>query len=177
MPVAVVSRFLALLALVSLLLAVAVVVGRTTRAGAPILAHLRPVALPLAAAIAGVATAGSLYYSEILGFVPCRLCWWQRIAMYPLALVLTVAAIRRDVSIRLSASLLAGAGLAVSTYHYVIERVPTLAGEACASDVPCTVRWVDEFGFASLPFMAGAGFIGILALVAIARPLSEEEAS
>lgn len=76
--VALVSRFLALLAIVALLLALAVVVERV-RGGGPVLDRLRPVALPIATAVAGVATAGSLYYSEVVGFLtrfspasPCR---------------------------------------------------------------------------------------------------------
>ncbi|MEX2556105.1 MAG: universal stress protein [Actinomycetota bacterium] len=56
----------------------------------------RPAALPLAWAVALVATTGSLYYSEVAGYVPCTICWYQRVAMYPMALVLCIASFRRD---------------------------------------------------------------------------------
>ena len=71
--------------------------------------------------------AGSLYFSEVAHFVPCRLCWYQRIAMYPLVLLLGIATLRRDVGIRLYAIPLAAIGAAVSIYHVQLERFPDQA--------------------------------------------------
>ena len=67
---------------------------------APVRDGLRSQGLALAALVAAVATAGSLYLSEGAHLVPCRLCWYQRTMMYPLAVILIIAAIRRDWSIR-----------------------------------------------------------------------------
>ena len=63
----------------------------------------------IAATVALTATLGSLYFSEVAHYVPCRLCWFQRIAMYPLAVVLVIAAVRRDRAVRWYAGPLAAA--------------------------------------------------------------------
>ena len=90
------------------------------------LAAVTPAALTLAAGVAVVATLGSLYYSEVADFPPCRLCWFQRIGMYPLAVILPVAAWRRDRQVRWYALPLAVGGGAVSIYHVLVERFPSL---------------------------------------------------
>lgn len=114
-------------------------------------------------AIAGTATAGSLYYSEVAHFTPCLFCWYQRIAMYPLAVVLLVGSIARDRNVWRYVVPIAAIGLLLSLYHYQLEMFPEQA-TACSSGVPCNVRLVEEFGFISLAFMAGCGFLSILAL-------------
>lgn len=122
---------------------------------------LASVVLMVAAAIATVSMLGSLYYSEIRGFVPCELCWYQRIAMYSLAIILVVAVVRRDIPIAPYALTLSVIGFGVSTYHYYIQMFG--GGDSCGLDASCAVRWVDTFGFVSIPFMAGAGFFGVAA--------------
>jgi len=130
--------------------------------------------LALAAIVASVATAGSLYLSEGGHLVPCRLCWFQRIAMYPLSVLLTIAAIRRDWSIRPYAITLAGVGLLISTWHYVIEWFPNLEGVGgrCDPSNPCSaLPFARRFGYVSIPLMAGTAFICILvALLARSSP-------
>lgn len=115
-------------------------------------------------AIAATAMASSLYYSEIVHYTPCELCWFQRIAMYPLAVLLGIAVVTRD---RLSPKYpvaLAGIGLTISIYHYQLELFPNQAQLCTGEAVSCTVRFVEEFGFVSIPFMAGASFLTILLL-------------
>jgi disulfide bond formation protein DsbB len=130
-----------------------------------------PVALWLAFGVAATATAGSLYLSEVAGFVPCSLCWYQRIAMYPLVVLLGLAAWRRDSGIRLYVAPLATIGALIAAYHVALERVPTLPSGACSLDAPCTVIWFERFGFVTIPVMALVGFLSILALVVVAlRP-------
>ncbi|MTV25244.1 disulfide bond formation protein B [Nitriliruptoraceae bacterium ZYF776] len=124
--------------------------------------------MPLAAAIAFTATAGSLWMSEVAGYVPCALCWYQRIAMYPLTVVAGVAAWRRDGQAWLTVLPIAAIGAIVSIYHLLIERVPGLAGP-CDPAAPCTIRWVEEFGFLTLPGMALTGFVAISLLALAAR--------
>jgi disulfide bond formation protein DsbB len=131
---------------------------------------LRPFALWLAFAVAAVATLGSLYYSEIANFTPCRLCWYQRAAMYPLAPILGIAAILRDPRVRYLAIPIATVGAAISVYHYQLEMFPDQSSGFCSATVPCTVRWFEVFGFVSLAFMALTGFLAIIALTSIARP-------
>lgn len=102
---------------------------------------------------------GSLYFSEVANFAPCRLCWYQRIAMYPLALLSLVAALRRDRRVMPYFAVLASVGFVISVYHYLLEWFPRLESGVCSVDVPCTAVWFREFGFVSLAFMAGSAFL------------------
>lgn len=126
-------------------------------------------ALPLAWLVAVVATAGSLYYSEIADFIPCTLCWYQRIAMYPLSLILGVAVIARDRAAWRYVLPLSLVGAAVSIYHYQLEVFPEQGHGACDPTVPCSTRYFEEFGFVSLSFMALSGFVFITTMVLVAR--------
>ncbi len=125
--------------------------------------NFRPLLLPVALGIAAVAMVGSLYYSEVAGYTPCELCWYQRICMYPLVAVLAIALIRRDRAGGLYALPLTVVGLGLSIYHY---RLQLSGGESsvCDASAPCTFRWVDTFGFVTIPFMAACGFLGVAGL-------------
>jgi disulfide bond formation protein DsbB len=118
--------------------------------------------------VAAVAMGGSLYYSEVAHFVPCELCWYQRICMYPLALILLIAAVRRDRGIVFTVVPLAGIGAAIAAYHTQLQAFPEQRS-FCPTTTPCTTRYVWQFGFVSLPFMALAGFCLIIALAVLAR--------
>jgi disulfide bond formation protein DsbB len=157
-------------------LVVAALLARSDPGGAAarLLADVRPVALWGAFAVAAVSTLGSLYYSEVEGFAPCEYCWYQRIAMYPLAVILGIAAWRGDVSVRRYAIPVAAIGLAVSVYHYQLEWFPE-QGSSCSALVPCTARYFEQFGFISLAFMAMTGFAAIIALLAVAAPAPADE--
>jgi len=128
---------------------------------APVDPRLARWALPAAASFAITAMLGSLYYSEVAGYVPCQLCWYQRIAMYSLAIILLIAAVRRDEGIVIYGLSLSVLGFGISMYHYYAQLFPR--GDTCGPDASCSVRWVDVFGFVSIPLMAGAGFFGIAA--------------
>ncbi|MCX7620526.1 MAG: disulfide bond formation protein B [Acidimicrobiales bacterium] len=180
------SLFFALLSLLALAgtgIAIATVLAdRVAAPASP--AHrwrddLRRVALPLAAMVMTVTMLGSLYYSEIAGYTPCKLCWLQRICAYPLAVVLVIAAIRRDAGIRPYAITLAAIGMPISIYHSWIQWFPPSSGTSfCTTDAPCTERWVFEFGFVTLPFMALSAFLFTLASMAVlgaSRPTRNEE--
>jgi len=131
----------------------------------------------LAFVVAATCTLGSLYFSEIAEFTPCRLCWFQRIAMYPLSVILLVGAIRRDPAVRWYAGPLALIGAGVSTYHTLIEWRPALDTGACEATGPsCTYVWFREFGFLSLATMALVGFLTILILLFVRFPATLGEA-
>lgn len=170
------NLFFAFLSLAALALAVAIPVAALVARNAPdgpvaaLLADLRPIALWLAFAIAAVSTAGSLYYSEVQNFTPCVLCWYQRIAMYPLTVVLGIAAFRGDHGIKRYGIPLAAIGAAIAIYHYQLELFPQQSSGVCDVAVPCTARWFEVFGFVSLAFMALTGFLAIIALLSISRP-------
>lgn len=116
------------------------------------------------------ATLGSLYFSEVANFNPCRLCWFQRIAMYPLAVVLLVGAVRKDPDVRWYGVPLAAIGVAISGWHSLIEWRPALDDGACEFQGPsCTFIWFREFGL-SLANMALIGFLTILILLLVRFP-------
>jgi disulfide bond formation protein DsbB len=125
----------------------------------------------LAFIVAAGATLGSLYFSEIADFVPCRLCWFQRIAMYPLTVVLLVGAIRKDAAVGWYAGPLAIIGAAIAGWHTLIEWRPQLDNGQCELTGPsCTYVWFREFGFISLATMALTGFLTILILLFVRFP-------
>ncbi len=121
----------------------------------------------LAWLVAFGATVGSLYFSEVANYNPCRLCWFQRIAMYPLAVILLVGALRKDDNVRWYAVPLAVIGAAISGWHSLIEWRPALDNGECEFQGPsCTFVWFREFGL-SLANMALIGFLTILILLLV----------
>ncbi len=121
--------------------------------------------------IACGAMAGSLYFSDIIGFVPCLFCWYQRIAMYPLVVVLGVGLLRADAGVWRFALPLPLIGLGMAAYHVALQYQPTLELIPCDSGVPCSGRYVAVFGFVSIPVMSGAAFMMISALLLLVRQL------
>jgi disulfide bond formation protein DsbB len=171
------ERFFTLLAFAAGGLALTLLAARLFAVGGQLIEAVRPVRLWLAWLIAAVAMAGSLYFSESANLVPCKLCWFQRIAMYPLALVLLIAAIRRDEGVARYTVPVALVGATISSYHYLIEWRPSLGGGSCDITAPCNVPWFRQFGFVSLPLMALTGFLAIVSLLTIApadQPGTEE---
>ncbi len=112
----------------------------------------------LAFVIATMATLGSLYYSEIAGFIPCRLCWYQRILMYPLVVVTLVGALKRDEYLPAYVLPLSIAGMLVSGYHILMERGVIPPSATCAADVPCNISYVSYLGFITIAVMAFTAF-------------------
>ena len=132
----------------------------------------------LAWAVAAVATAGSLFFSEYSDFIPCRLCWFQRIAMYPLAVLLLIAAIRKDIRggalYALPFPILGGL---VSIYHIYIEYNPEAESASCKVSAPCSLKWIEELGYVTIPVLALTAFAAILALLLMARAKRAEAAA
>lgn len=130
------------------------------------LPKLRPLVarfgLTIAALVAVGATSGSLYFSEVANFNPCEMCWVQRIFMYPLALILPMAAIRRDRNVNAYAVAIAVVGLGFSTYHTQLQLRPDQS-TSCDLANPCSSKWIEALGFATIPMMAGLSFVLILA--------------
>ena len=174
MGVGTMELFASLLAIACLSGAAAYGVARTLSSrsvfAAQFASAVHDVRLWLAWSVAATATAGSLYFSEIADFVPCRLCWFQRVCMYPLAAILLVAAVRRDRAVRWSALPMLAAGIGLSSYHYLIEWKPTLGRGACGIGPSCTDVWFRRMGFVTLAFMALCGFVAIAALLFVAPP-------
>jgi disulfide bond formation protein DsbB len=106
-----------------------------------------------------VATMGSLFFSEVMGLPPCVLCWYQRICMYPLALVATVGLVDRDRRVARYAWPLALTGLAVAIYHNLLyyQVIPESIAP-CAAGVSCTDRQIEWFGIVTIPLLSLSGF-------------------
>jgi disulfide bond formation protein DsbB len=120
--------------------------------------------------VALLATAGSLYFSEVARFTPCTLCWYQRIAMYPLVIILGVAMLRGRRRAPTGAAPLAAIGAVIAAYHVALEWIPALDAGACAVSVPCTDVWFRVFGVISLPTLALTAFLLILTLLLVRDP-------
>jgi disulfide bond formation protein DsbB len=151
--------------------------------------RLHRLQLPLAALVAGTAALGSLWFSEYGNhWAPCRFCWFQRIFMYSLAVVLLLATIRRDRAIRPYAVTLAGIGLLVAIWHNLLERGVVHESAVCAATVPCANPYYVSFGHINpntlgpagfpsitLTVMAFSAFAAILALLLLPEPLEVDD--
>jgi len=120
--------------------------------------------------VAALATIGSLFFSEIAKFTPCTLCWYQRIAMYPLVVILGMAMVRRQRRPPTGTLALATIGAAIAAYHVALEWIPSLDTGSCAVSAPCTFVWFRAFGIFSLPTLALTAFLLILTLLLVRDP-------
>ena len=131
-------------------------------------------ALYLAWLISLSAMFGSLYFSEVAGFAPCQLCWYQRIAMYPLAVIFTIAILAKDDAVRRYALPLSLAGLLIAAYHVLLQinLIPASAAP-CTAGVSCLTRYIDWFGFIDIPVLSLLSFAGIFLLMLIYKKQDE----
>lgn len=106
-----------------------------------------------------IATLGSLYFSEIQSFIPCELCWYQRILMYPLVLILGIATFQNDESVKKYVLPISIIGSSISLFHYLEQKVPGFAEiKPCANGVPCSTEYINWLGFITIPFLALIAF-------------------
>lgn len=135
---------------------------------------IREIGLYLAWLVTLVATGGSLYFSEVAGFVPCTLCWYQRILMYPQTIVLGIGAYRRDTDLvvyLLPVNLL---GMGIALFHYLEQKVPGFGAPAvCRQGVPCSVEYINWLGFITIPLLSLTAFT-LVALLLIGLWRSRE---
>jgi disulfide bond formation protein DsbB len=123
----------------------------------------------LACIIAATATLGSLYFSEVAGFVPCTLCWYQRILMYPLSLIALVGFLKADEYLPSYVLPLSLLGMGVSGYHYLVQLGAFGHPTVCAAGIPCSLRYVNYAGFVTIPLMAFTAFTLITAVMLATR--------
>lgn len=110
-----------------------------------------------------VATLGSLLFSEVMNFIPCELCWYQRIFMYPIILILTVGILLRDKRVVFYTLPLCVIGLVISVYHNLLYyNVISQGWHVCTAGVPCETRWIQWFGFVGIPFLALTSFVIVI---------------
>ncbi|HMQ04427.1 MAG TPA: disulfide bond formation protein B [Pyrinomonadaceae bacterium] len=123
--------------------------------------------LPYAAwVLALVSSAGSLFFSEVMGLPPCVLCWYQRIAMYPLVLIIGIGIAASDSRWKVYALPFALIGLAIAVYHNLIYYgiIPESL-TPCSQGVSCSERQIELFGFITIPMMGLASFLAIAASI------------
>lgn len=128
-------------------------------------------------ALALAAMVSSLVYSDIIGFPPCLLCWYTRIAFYPQVFLYGLALWRKERFILDYALLLTVAGTIVSTYHYLSETFQYSPLPCAAGGVSCLTRYVYEFGFITIPFMGLVGFATLLLALLVERRARKEKVS
>lgn len=136
---------------------------------APLAGALGRVSRYVALLAAWLATGGSLFFSEVFGWIPCTLCWYQRILMYPLSIVLAVGILRRDDGLHYYVLPCSLTGVVVSLYHYLLIKTDWFPPPPCRAGVPCTVDYLDIFGFINIPFMALVAFLIISLMLLVSR--------
>ena len=129
----------------------------------------KPLLLAWVAAI--IATLGSLYFSEVMHFIPCTLCWYQRIFMYPLTIILGIAFYRNDQGIYRYVLPVSIIGMIISGYHTLLQKLPYLQQfEMCTTGVPCSKDYINWLGFITIPLLAFIAFTVItVSLILLAR--------
>jgi disulfide bond formation protein DsbB len=120
--------------------------------------------------IASVATLGSLFFSEVMGHPPCVLCWYQRICMYPLVLVLPAGLFPFDRNIVRYALPLSLAGSLIAVFHLLLVAgyIPEII-KPCIQGIPCTEVQIVWFGFVTIPLLSALSFWLISALLILAH--------
>jgi disulfide bond formation protein DsbB len=124
----------------------------------------------LAFLVTAIGTGGSLFFSEVAHFVPCELCWFQRVCMYPLSLVTLLAALVDEPRVARYLLPLPLVGAGVSAYHLLVENGVVRQTQACFLSAPggCAVKWIDEFGYVTIPTLALTGFALAFTFLALA---------
>ncbi len=116
---------------------------------------------------AWIAMCGSLFFSEVMNWPPCLLCWYQRILMYPLTLILAIGIFRRDRKLHLYVLPFSIIGAGVALYHYLLIKTTWFPPPPCTDGVPCTVDYIDWLGFINIPFMALTAFLIITCMMVV----------
>jgi len=119
--------------------------------------------------VATVATLGSLFLSEIAKFDPCKLCWEQRIFMYPLPILFLVALITNDTKVKKYVLPIATIGLGFAIYHILLQTFPQAL--QCSDElISCTRKYTAHFGYITVPVMSASAFMFIIVLNLFRNP-------
>ena len=128
--------------------------------------------------VAAIATGGSLFLSQIANYPPCEMCWFQRICMYPLSILLLLMAYRSDYRAARYLFPLPLVGACASIYHIAIENRWVTEPQACtASGPPCDTKWINYFGYMTIPTLALTGFLLLIGFLVLASSGQSEEAA
>lgn len=127
------------------------------------------IALYLAWLIAIIATLGSLYFSEVQHFPPCILCWYQRIAMYPLVILISIGLLSRDKGLPRYVLPFSIIGLIIATVHVLLYYgiIPE-SNVPCSAGISCTTKYIEWFGFVTIPLLSLIAFSVITGCAVVA---------
>jgi disulfide bond formation protein DsbB len=129
--------------------------------------------------VAAIATGGSLFFSQVVGYIPCEMCWFQRICMYPLSLLLLLMAARSDHAAARYLLPLPIVGAGVSIYHILIENHVVTEPQACTAGgtTGCDFKWINYFGYMTIPTLALTGFLLLIGFLVLASTGQASEAA
>lgn len=117
-----------------------------------------------------IATLGSLFFSEVMYYEPCKLCWLQRICMYPLTIILGYGALKEDRKYATPGVALAMVGLLIASYHYAGQKIKSIGRVLpCEAGVPCSVDYINWLGFITIPLLSLTAFVLILVFLFLSR--------
>ena len=123
--------------------------------------------------VASIATLGALFFSEVMQLPPCVLCWYQRIFIFPLALILPIGLFPLDRKVVRYTLPLAALGWMVAVFHLLlVAGVIPESIKPCAQGVPCSEKAIEWFGFVTIPLLSAAAsttIIGLLVLAGVRR--------
>lgn len=129
-------------------------------------------AIVLSLIVASMATISSLFLSEVAGFPPCKLCWYQRIFMYPQVIVLGAAMWLNDLKARITALILSVIGLIIGIYHVLVQFFP--ASFKCSDEIAnCALKSFTYYGFITIPVMSVTAFLAIILLLIFSYKFSK----
>jgi disulfide bond formation protein DsbB len=116
--------------------------------------------------VATIATVGSLFFSEVMMFPPCVMCWYQRICMYPLVVILLVGLFPLDTTVTRYAMPLTLIGLFFAIYHNLLYyKILPESVQPCSQGVSCTSDYINWFGFITIQFLSLVAFVMVLILL------------
>ena len=117
----------------------------------------------------------TLYYSEVLGFPPCPLCWWQRIFLYPQVILFALALWRKERVIVDYSTVLSVVGFGFALYHHALQVLPS-GSLPCPAEgtISCAQRFVFEFGYITFPLMAATIFAFLIVLMLFSRERKQD---
>lgn len=133
----------------------------TSRSLAP---HVRRYGIALAFVLASAGSLATLIYSEVFGFVPCGLCWFQRVFLYPQVFLLGTALAAKDRTVSLYGIVLSVPGLLIALYQHYLQMGGTELIDCPAAAGDCAKQIMLEFGFMTYPLASAALFAFLVAL-------------
>jgi disulfide bond formation protein DsbB len=124
--------------------------------------------------IVSIATMGSLFFSEVMGFIPCNMCWYQRIFIYPLVFIFLTNLLYPDDKVFKYAIAIVVVGLLFSIYHNLLmfDIIPESA-VPCTSGIPCSTEYIKWFGFINIPLLSLTTYLMLFFLLMFGKKLNK----